>query len=103
MNITIFAKKAQTNDGKAFYRYLSTLTDKQGKDYPVQVKFRESCGSPNAKDCPMNIVVEKQEANLVVKEYTKEDTGEVRQSRTLWVTHWVEGEPYVDTSLDDFE
>lgn len=103
MKLVIFAKKCESRDGKKFYRYLTTLTDKQGNEYPAQVKFREACGSPRADKCPMYIIVSKQDANLNTREYTKEDTGEIRQSRTLWVSAWTDGGEYIDTSLDDFE
>lgn len=103
MEITIFAKKRKTKDGKSFYSYLTTLTRKNGENLTTQVKFREDCGSPKADLCPMNIVVEKGKANLSSKDFIREDTGETCKSFTLWVSEWAKGSEYIDTSLDDFE
>lgn len=101
MIIAIFAKRCQTKEGKTFYRYLSTLTTKTGEEWPVQVKFREDCGAPKPDVCPVNIEVTKENCNLATREYTVEETGEVRKARTLWVTAWNKGPEYVDHSLDD--
>lgn len=103
MQITIFAKRRQSNEGKVFYNYLSTLTNREGVDYPVQVKFREDCGQPKADKCPMNIIFDKKNANLTHRQYTNDETGEIRQAYVLWVSEWKEGPEYIDRSLDDFE
>ena len=103
MEIAIFAKKRTGKDGKGFYSYLSTLTKKTGEKVTVAVKFREACGSPNPKDCPMIIGVDKKDANLLSKEFVREDTGEAGQSFTLWVSKWDYIKDYVDTSLDEFD
>ena len=104
MLITIFAKAAQTKEGRKFYRYISTLTNKNtGEEKTVAVKFRESCGAPDASKCPMNIMFNKGDANLSKRNYTREDTGEIADSYTLWVSNWAMGPEYVDTSLDDYE
>ena len=103
MEITIFAKKRTTSDGKPFYGYLSKLTRKDGTKQTVSVKFRDECGNPKPEKCPMNIQFNKGAANLATKEFVLEDTGEVGTSFTLWVSAWEPGTPYVDTSLDDFE
>ena len=52
----------------------------------------------------MNIIIDKATANLSGKKMTNPETGEVFESRTLWVKNW-EKDPnvWVDTSLDDFE
>ena len=42
MELTIFAKKRQSNDGRPFFTYLSTLTRKDGEEIKVQVKFRQA-------------------------------------------------------------
>lgn len=106
MKLTVYASKrtATGENGKAktFYTYLTTLKRKDGTELVTAVKFREICGNPDPEKCPMNIVVEKTNANLSVRNYTN-DEGEVLPSYTLWVTAWEEGEPYVDHSLDDFE
>lgn len=103
MIITVFAKRRQTNEGKIFYNYLTTLKNRNGESVPAQVKFRDSAGQPRPEDCPCNIIVEKTDANLSSREYTDENTAEVRVARTLWVTRWDNGPEYVDHSLDDFD
>lgn len=102
MQIAIFSKRAQTLDGKTFYKYLSTLHRKDGTEQPIAVSFRtDSCAQPDPAKCPMNIVVARENANLAARHYTNAD-GEDRIGYTLWVTQWAPGEPYVDDSLDDF-
>jgi hypothetical protein len=102
MEITIFAKKRQTKDGRIFWSYLSTLTKKDGEKVTVSVKFREECGSPKPEDCPMNIIFEKHEGNMSSRDFVREDTGELFTSYTLWLSGWKVGEPYVDHSLDEY-
>ena len=102
MELTIFAKKRQTADGKkTFYNYLTTLKKKDGSELKCSVKFRESCGNPEPKDCPVNIIVDKKDANLSYKDLALE-TGEIYTVYTLWVSAWKKGAAYVDHSLDDF-
>lgn len=103
MELTIFAKKRNTKEGKTFYSYISTLTKKDGTSQTVGVKFRDECGEPKPDNCPCNIVVEKRDANLSRKDFIREDTGEVAESLTLWVKDWKTGSAYVDTSLDDYD
>lgn len=103
MEITIFAKKRESKDGRKFISYLTTLTKKNGDKLTTAVKFREECGQPDAKNCPMNIVCEKGDLNLSERNYVMEETGEVRVGYTLWVSKWKPGNPYVDHSMDDFE
>jgi len=104
MQLTIFAKRGQSKDGKNFNIYLGRLVNKNtGEEVNVRVKFREDAGQPKPERCPMNIVVDKNDANLVTSTYTVEDTGEQRTRRTLWVSKWSEGAPYVDHSLDEYD
>lgn len=104
MEITIFAKKRNTKEGKQFFSYLTTLHRKDGSDLVAAVKFRDDCDAlPDPKSCPMNIRFDKALANLATREYTREDTGEVAKSYTLWLSGWVPGEEYVDHSMDDIE
>ena len=103
MEITIYAKKRTTAEGKTFFSYLSNLTRKDGTVQTVSVKFRDECGSPKPEKCPMNIKFEKGAANLSTRNFTREDTGEISLSYTLWVSRWEQGTPFVDHSLDDFE
>lgn len=105
--IPIFAKKRTAGDGKTFYNYLSTITKKDGTEIKVQVKFRMSCGMPDAHSCPCMIGFEKKDGNIVVKEFDKEiqtdggtETRHIVQN-TLWLSAWTDCGEYVDTSLDD--
>ena len=102
MEITIFAKKRESKDGRKFNTYLTTLTKKSGEQLTVSVKFREEAGNPDPKTCPCNIVVEKENLNMAQRNYTVEETGEVRVGYTLWVSSWKPGKPYVDHSMDEY-
>ena len=101
MEITVFAKKKKTKTGKDFFTYLTTLTRKDGEEEMIEVKFREECGAP--KSFPVNLVIEKKDANISKKNITREDNGEMFEKKTLWVSAWEEGEPYEDTSLDEYD
>lgn len=103
MEIAIFAKKRNGKDGKSFYSYLSTLPRKDGTTQTVAVKFRDEAGHPKPENCPMNILIDKENANIAKQSFVYEDTGEAGTSYTLWVSAWREGRPYVDTSLDEFD
>lgn len=103
MEITIYAKKRTTTDGKTFFSYLSKLTRKDGTKQTVSVKFRDECGSPKPEKCPMNIKFDKGDANIATYEFTREDNGDICTSYTLWVSRWEHGDMFVDHSLDDFE
>ena len=103
MEITIYAKKRNTADGKTFYSYLSTLNRKDGTKQTVSVKFREGCGNPKPELCPMNIKFDRCLANMTTKEFIREDTGVMGTSYTLWIPAWELGSPFVDHSLDEFE
>ena len=102
MELTVFAKKRTTKEGKLFYTYLTQLIRiEDGEPVTVQVKFPEGL-APKADDCPLNITVDKEKANLAVKELETEN-GEIT-SRTLWVKEYTISEnPYEDTSLDEYE
>ena len=110
MEITLFAKKRTSKEGKVFYNFLSTLTRKDGDQILVTVKFRDEAGTPKPESCPMNIIVDKKFCNLstrkfnreVVDQATGEVTQEIGESYTLWVTKWIPGAAYVDHSMDDF-
>lgn len=102
MQITIFAKKRTTKDGRNFVNFISRLTRKDGSTITAQVKIPEE-KRPRADECPMNIIVSKDNANLAETSYIREDTGELATRYALWVSDFERGEPYVDHSLDDFE
>lgn len=114
MQINIFYKKGTSKDGRTFPIYLSTLTKKDGTQISVNVKFREDAGAPEPKDCPCIVDIDKNYANLVIKDIVVEDesgekgylideNGEVKKRNTLWVASWTMVGPYIDHSLDDFE
>lgn len=103
MNITVFAKKKTTKEGKPFFTYIARLEKKDGSgSITAAVKFPEDIVKPKPDECPMNIIVEKTDMNLSSKNHTDEESGEVFTSYTLWVKKYEKGEPYVDHSLDDF-
>lgn len=103
MEISIFAKQRNTREGRQFYTFFSRLVKKDGSELPVSVKFRKECGEPDAKRCPLNIIVDKEHCNLSHKNILNESTGELYRSSTLWISQWAEGTEYVDHSMDDFE
>lgn len=102
MELTVFAKKRTTTEGKRFYTYLTQLIRKEdGERVTVQVKFPEGL-APKADDCPLSITVDKEKANLATKKLGTEN-GEIT-SRTLWIKEYTISEnPFEDTSLDDYE
>lgn len=102
MQQAIFAKKKTTKEGKLFYTYLTTMRKKDGSEIIAQVKFRDVCGNPDPEKCPINIKFSRDKANMSTRTYTREDTGEIEEQYVLWVSEWTEGEPYHDTSMDDF-
>lgn len=106
MQITLFAKRRNTKEGKTFFQYLTTLNKKDGTTETVRVAFRDSDGNnkpPKPDSCPRNIVFEKTDSNMAINKYTDTNTGNVKERKTLWLTRWEEGEPYVDHSMDDYE
>lgn len=105
MEIAIFAKKRNTRDGKVFHQFLTTLTRNDGTTETMRVAFRniDDNAMPKPESCPRNIRFEKADANIAVSSYTDNDTGEIKQRKTLWVSKWEPGQPYVDHSLDDYE
>ena len=102
LELTIFAKDGQSNDGRKYTRYITRLVRKStGEIVTVSVKFRESCGAPNRDKCPMNIIVDKKNSNLQSRDYINKN-GEPSIGYTMWISEWAEGSPYEDHSLDDF-
>lgn len=105
MEITIFAKKRNTREGKVFYQFLTTLNRKDGTTETMRVAFRDVDGNtvPKPDSCPRNIIFEKGEGNVATTSYTDNQTGEIKYRKTLWLCGWREGSPYVDHSLDDYD
>lgn len=102
LKLAVFAKKRTTKEGKVFYSYLATLRKKTGEEEVAQIKFRDVCGNPDPEKCPINLIIPRGKANLSTREFVREDTGEIVEQKVLWVSEWTEGEPYVDTSLDEY-
>lgn len=104
MEISIFAKKRSTKDGKkTFYSFITKLPKKDGTSDVVNVRFPEEL-TPNVDDCPLNIVIPKGKANLSSKTIIDDETGKSFESKTLWVKSWdVSDNPFVDTSLDEYD
>ena len=103
MEITIFAKKRQTSDGrKSFYTYLTTLTKKDGSPVTCAVKFTGDAEAPDPLSCPMNIVVRKEDCNLSKEDYMDKNN-EKHTAFRLWVKRFEPGTPYIDHSMDEFE
>ena len=101
MEITIFAKKRTTAQGKTFFSYLTTLTRKDGTPCTCAVKFAAPAENPDPLDCPCNILVEKEDCNMAVEDYTDKN-GEVKKSYKLWIKAYKTGSAYVDHSMDEF-
>lgn len=108
MKVTIFAQKKETKEGKKFTTYLGKINKKDGSTDTIEVKFREECGAPDAKKCPMIIEVDKNSGSNVSEKKVKytDEVGEEKEAtrRSLWVAAWSESdEKYVDHSLDEYE
>lgn len=103
MEICIYAKKRQTRDGKkSFFSYLTTLKKSDGSPCTCAVKFAQPAGDPDPLECPMNIIIRKEDCNMVTENYTDNKTGEVKPSFRLWIKDYKPGSPYVDHSMDEF-
>lgn len=102
MDITVFAKRRQNAQGITFYNYLATLTNKRtGEPITATVRFPVD-NFPAIPDCPINISVNKDTANLAPRKY-HDTNGNERTAYTLWVKDWKErADKYVDRSLEDF-
>lgn len=108
MKVTIFSQKKETKEGKKFYTYLAKINKKDGSVDTLEAKFREECGAPDPKKCPLIIEVDKTSGSNVAEKKVKytDEVGEEKETtrRTLWVASYVESdEKYVDTSLDEYE
>lgn len=101
MEITIFSKRRTSKDGKTFFQYLTTLTRKDNTTEVLRVCFR-NVDAPKPETCPRNIIVERDNSNIATRHYTDNSTGEMKTSRTLWVSAWEQGTEYIDHSLDDY-
>lgn len=103
MFVSVFAKKSE-KDGRTYYRYIGKTNKKNGEEATFGVKFKDPCVGPRPDECPCNIEVQKENANMATRTYTDEKTGEIRVAYTLWVRDYELSEvPWVDHSLDDFD
>lgn len=104
MKITVFAKKIKTNEGRTFTKYVTTLTKKDGTKVYTQVHFDEGIQIPNM---PCILIIDKHDANFSTKKTIGVDrkTGEEKEyvNNNLWINVISDVEPYIDTSLDDFD
>ena len=109
MQLTVFEKTKHTKEGKPFNTYFSKLKKKDGSEITAELKFREDCGVP--KDFPVNIIVDKSNANFSEKDVTvvsKDEAGNEEErvvtQRRIWIKEWnYSDDEYVDHSMDDFE
>lgn len=102
MQITIYAKKRTSKDGRSFYNFLTRLTNQKTMEtITPQVRFNEG-EAPKPEDCPINIVVPKGSSSLSTRTFTDRNGGQ-GIGYTLFVKEWQAGDPYVDHSMDDFE
>lgn len=106
MKIDVFKKTKTTKKGKKFDIYLSKLTNKKtGEIVNVQVKFvgQAQADMENINiNYPLTLDFDRANANLSTKEITT-DSGETFIRANLWVTKLNKIEPFVDSSLTDFE
>lgn len=102
MEIAIFAKRRQNNEGRTFYNYLTKLKRKDGSEVTATVKFRANINAPDPDICPMYITFDKPDASFSSKTVVNEDTGEIITRNTLWLHAWQPGRPWVDESMDEF-
>lgn len=108
MKVTIFAQKKKTKEGREFYTYLASIKKKDGSEDKLEAKFREECGAPDPKKCPVIIEVDKTSGSNISekKEKYTDEIGEEKEvtRRRFWIAAWSESdEKYVDTSLDEYE
>lgn len=105
MRITVFKKKVTPRNGnKPFYKYVTTLTKKDGTRTYCDVKFDAKVSIP--AEFPVVIEFNKNKANMSYTNfaYTDSDGNEKTGTRySLWVTEIENLYEYVDNSLDDFE
>lgn len=102
MEITLFAKRRTSKEGKVFFQYLTTLVKKDGNTETMRVCFR-NVDAPKPETCPRNVVVNHDDCNIATRSFTDASTGEKKTAKTLWVAAWENGSEYVDHSLDEYD
>lgn len=94
MQITIFSKKAEDKEGRKFNRHFAKIN---GEFYDV--RFVESRGAKEPKECPCNIEVQPGGVSVKVRKLTEgKHAGET--FKTLYVYSYKDGAPFVDTSAN---
>lgn len=102
MEITVFASKRTTKEGKPYSVFTSRLLNKRtGETFGVRVKFRDGSPMLRGDQCPCNIILQPGDSSLSPKKYEKD--GVERTSYTLWLSGWrMSPNAFVDHSMDDF-
>lgn len=112
LELTIFGKSKTNREGRKFDVFFTRLTNKTtGESTSFNVKFRMNGPQLDLSECPCVIRVPRTKINRSEKPILDpegepvydEESGELKVSRTLWVTTWEMVGPYVDHSLDDYE
>lgn len=108
MEMNIFGKSVSWQ-GKTFSTYFTKLVNNAtGEIRTFNVKFRQECDQPDIHECPCIIEVPREKMNLqespIIDRDTKEpvldDEGNVKISRTIWVSGWEMKGPFIDHALD---
>lgn len=105
MKITVFSRKAKTNDGRTFNVFVSSLNKNDGTSQYVTVRYsgKDKNKEFDSAKCPYIIEFKKEDANLSSNSFEDKKTGEKRKNFTLWIKDYtVSEEKFVDHSLDDF-
>lgn len=104
MNLTIFAKNKETKDGKKFVEYSTHIQRRDGTEQFAIVKFTRGTSVPRQEDCPLNVIINKEDASLAKKAWVSADGEKHGMNYTLWVDEWTPDteNPFRDTSLDEY-
>lgn len=104
MKVTVFTKTGKKHDGTTFKKFVTTLTRKDGEKVYADVKFPNDILNEYQASTGQVItfpVVITFKGNMSTK-HTTTDDGNEYTNHYLWIKEIISVEPYVDTSLDDF-
>lgn len=106
MKITVFSKTGKKHDGTTFKKYVTTVTKKStGEKVYCDVKFPDDVLNKYQMETG-NVVTFPVEmdfnGNMTERHNTYND-GKEYTNHYIWVKEILNVEPYIDTSLDDFE